>query len=327
MRQAMAQADVGDDVYGEDPTVNRLEAMAAEMLGKEAALFVPSGTMGNLISVLAHCGRGDEVILGDRAHILLNEQGGIAQLGGVHPRTVRNLSDGTLDMDEIRASIRGDDEHYPISRLIALENTHNRCGGRVLSIGYVDAVAAVAHEQGLGLHVDGARIWNASVALGETPARLLQGADSVSACLSKGLAAPVGSVVAGDQDYIRRARRVRKVVGGGMRQAGVIAAAGIVALTAMVDRLSEDHANAKVLARGLQGIDGIEIVPDHVETNIVIFGLTREDMTPRQLADAMATRGVLLHPVGPHALRAVTNCHVSAHDVELALAAFEEVLA
>ncbi len=326
MRRAMAAAEVGDDVYGEDPTVNKLQEMVAEMLGKEAALFVPSGTMGNLASVLTHCGRGDEMILGDQAHIFLYEQGGSAAMGGVHPRTVPNQPDGTLDLAQVEAAIRGDNEHYPISRLIAVENTHNRCGGRVLPVAYMDAVGELAHRHGLKLHVDGARLWNAAVALNVSPARLVQHADSVSVCLSKGLAAPVGSLVAGSRDFITRARRIRKVLGGGMRQAGVLAAAGIVAVTQMVERLADDHANAKRLAQGLAAMDGVEIDPDTVETDIVIFALNRADVTPAQLAAGLRERGVLLSPIGGNRLRAVTNYHVTAADIDRTLVAFAEVL-
>ncbi len=199
MRRAMADALVGDDVYGEDPTVNALEARVAALLGKEAAIYVPSGTMGNLVAVLSHCGRGDEMILGDKAHIFLYERGGSAALGGVQPRTLPNLPDGTLDLDQVADAVRDENDHYPVSRLLALENTHNRCGGRALPISYVDAAGALAHARGLQLHVDGARLWNAAVALGEPPARLVQAADSVSVCFSKGLGAPVGSVLAGSQ--------------------------------------------------------------------------------------------------------------------------------
>ncbi len=326
MRAAMAQAQVGDDVYGEDPTVNRLEALAARMLGMEAALFVPSGTMANLVSVLTHCGRGDEMILGGDAHIFYYELGGSAALGGVHHYAVPNQPDGTLELAAIESAIRGDDDHFPITRLIALENTHNRCGGRVLPVEYMDAVGDLAHERGLRLHVDGARIWNAAAALGVTPARLLQNADSVTACLSKGLAAPVGSVVAGKQDFIRRARRMRKVVGGGMRQAGVIAAAGIVSLTEMVDRLVDDHANARRLAQGLAALDGIEVDLDGVETNLVYFNLVRPDLSAAQLAAALADQGVLLSPIDSQRLRAVTHYQISADDIERTLAAFARVL-
>jgi threonine aldolase len=323
----MAEAEVGDDVYGEDPTVNRLEAMAAEMLGKEAAVYVSSGTMGNLISVLSHCGRGDEMILGDQAHIYLFEQGGSSAMGGVHPRTVPNQPDGTLDLAGVEAAIRGENEHFPVTRLLALENTHNRCGGRALTVAYMDAAGELAHRYGLSLHVDGARLWNAAVALNVSPARLLKHADSVSVCLSKGLAAPVGSIVAGDRAFIRKARRNRKVVGGGMRQAGIIAAAGIVALTEMVERLADDHANAKRLAEGIAHLEGIRVDPAAIETDIVIFELDHPSLTPAQLSASLKQHGVLLNPIGGKRLRAVTNYQVSAEDIEHTITLFERVLA
>jgi threonine aldolase len=326
MRRAMAEAEVGDDVYHEDPTVNRLEALAAEMLGKEAAVLVPSGTMGNLIATLSHCGRGDEVILGDNAHMFFYEQGGMAALGGVHPRPVPNRPDGTIDLAVIEAAIRPDDEHAPITRMVALENTHNRCGGRVLPVAYMDAVGELAHRRGLALHVDGARLWNAAVALGVTPARLVAAADSVSCCLSKGLAAPVGSVVAGSKEFIRRARRNRKVVGGGMRQAGVIAAAGIVALTEMIDRLAEDHANARLLAHGLAQMHGINVAADQVESNMVVVSVTRVGSNAAWLKNALAGQGVLVGAMDERRLRLVLNYHVTASDVEHVLDAFAAAL-
>jgi len=326
MLEAMATAPVGDDVYGEDPTVNRLEALAAEMLGKEAAVFVSSGTMGNLISVLAHCGRGDEMILGDIAHIFLYEQGGSAALGGVHPHPVPTQPDGTLKLSDIEDAIRGDNEHFPITKLIAVENTHNRCGGRALPVEYMDAVGQLAHSHGLQFHVDGARIWNAAVALNISPARLVKEADSISVCLSKGLAAPVGSVVVGSAEFIKKARRMRKIVGGGMRQAGVIAAAGIVAMTEMVERLADDHANARRLAEGLHRLDGVSIDPGSVQTDIVIFQLDREDITPANLSAGLRSHGVLLNPIGGKRLRAVTNYHITEADIDRTLNAFAAVL-
>ena len=254
MRLAMANAVVGDDVLGDDPTVQRLEALAAARLGKEAALFVASGHMGNLVSLLTHCGRGDEIIVGDQAHIFYYEQGSAAVVGGIHPRTVPNQTDGTLALDQIEAAIRGDNVHFPRTRLICLENTHNRCGGPALPAAYVQAVGALARRYGLKLHVDGARVFNAAAALGVEVRELAADADSVSFCLSKGLAAPIGSVVCGSAAFIQQARRNRKLLGGGMRQAGVIAAAGIVALEQMVERLGDDHANAQRLAAGLSQI-------------------------------------------------------------------------
>jgi threonine aldolase len=327
MRKAMAEAEVGDDVYGEDPTVNRLEAMVAEVLGKEAAVFVSSGTMGNLVSVLSHCGRGDEMILGDKSHIFRAEQGGAAALGGIHPHILPTQPDGTLKLDEIAAAVRSENDHYPVTKLICLENTHNSCGGRVLPIAYMDVVGNWAHEHGLQVHVDGARLWNAAVALNVAPARLVQQVDSVNVCLSKGLGAPVGSVVAGSRDFIRRARRNRKIVGGATRQAGVIAAAGIVAITEMVERLADDHANAKRLARGLAQIDGIQVNPDEVETNLVFFALTTSTVNAAQLSAGLAHRGVLMNPSSSTRLRAALNYHISEQDVDHTLTAIQEVLA
>ncbi|OQX60874.1 MAG: low-specificity L-threonine aldolase [Anaerolinea sp. 4484_236] len=238
MREAMATAKVGDDVYKEDPTVNRLEEMSAALLGKEAGLFLPSGTMGNLAAILAHCGRGDEIILGNLAHTFLFEAGGIAALGGVHPHTIPNQPNGTLRLEDIENAIRPDDVHFPTTRLITLENTHNRCGGTPLTAEYTQQVGDLAKKKGLKLHLDGARIFNASAALGVEPAQLSAPADSVTFCLSKGLAAPVGSVLCGSVGFIARARRMRKQLGGGMRQAGIIASAGIVALETVLPQYS-----------------------------------------------------------------------------------------
>ncbi|MGC8781720.1 MAG: low-specificity L-threonine aldolase [Anaerolineae bacterium] len=328
MRRAMAEAEVGDDVFGEDPTVRRLEELAAERMGKEAGLFVASGTMGNLVSLLAQCGRGDEVILGDQAHTYMYEQGGIAALGGIHPRVLKNRPDGTLDPAEIVAAIRDpNNPHFPRTKLIALENTHNRCGGAPLTVEYMRAVGALAREHGLLLHVDGARIFNAAVALGMEARALVADADSVTFCLSKGLAAPVGSVVCGSRAFIAEARRARKVVGGGMRQAGVIAAAGIVALEQMVERLAEDHANAAALAAGLADLPGIQVEEVAVRTNIVYFNVVRPDLTAAQLVARLGERGVRVLPVGPQRIRAVTNYHVTTEDIRAALATFRAVLA
>ncbi|MFN8439906.1 MAG: low-specificity L-threonine aldolase [Caldilineaceae bacterium] len=326
MRRAMAEAEVGDDVYGEDPTVNTLQEMVAAMLGKEAALFVSSGTMGNLTSVLAHCGRGDEVILGDGCHIFIAEQGGSSALGGAVFHPVPTNADGTLNIADIEASIHHDDPHYTTTRLVALENTHNKSGGRVLPPEYVDAVGDFAHSKGLKLHIDGARLWNAAVALGLPPKRLVEKADSVSVCLSKGLAAPVGSVVAGSKEFIKRVYRARKVVGGAQRQAGIVAAAGIVAVTEMVDRLAEDHANAKLLANGLASMDGIAIDAKNVETNLVFFEVQKADLTPAQLSLELADQGIRINPTGGRRMRAVTNYHVTASDIERVLDSVEGVL-
>ncbi|MBW1841204.1 MAG: low-specificity L-threonine aldolase, partial [Deltaproteobacteria bacterium] len=312
MRQAMADADVGDDVFGEDPTVNRLEEMAAERLGKAAALFVASGTMANLVCQLTHCGRGDEIILGDQSHAFFYEQGGSAALGGIHPRTVPNQPDGRLAIPDIESAIRIDNVHFPRSRLIILENTHNRCDGSPLDTAYMHTVGELARRHGLKMHVDGARLFNAAVALSVEAGDLVAGADSVSICLSKGLAAPVGSLVCGSSEFVAEARRTRKVLGGGMRQAGVIAAAGIVALNEMVGRLADDHANAKQLAKGLADLDGLSIDLDCVRTNIVFFETTGEDMTAEILSEKLDAEGVRILPTSQTRLRAVTNYHVTS---------------
>ena len=326
MRRVMADAEVGDDVFGDDPTVKRLEEMAADRLGKEAALFVASGTMGNLVSLLAQCGRGDEVIVGDQAHTYLYEQGGMAALGGILPRVLPNGPDGTLDLGEVAAAVRADNVHYARTRLVAVENTHNRCGGVALRPEYMRALGRVAREHALRVHVDGARIFNAAVALGVDVKELVADADSVTFCLSKGLAAPVGSVVCGDRTFIAEARRARKVVGGGMRQAGVIAVAGIVALEQMVDRLAEDHANAAALAAGLADMPGIEVEEAPVRTDIVYFRVSRPGLDAAGLAARLEALGVRVYAVGPARVRAVTNYHVTLEDIGTVLAAFRGVL-
>jgi threonine aldolase len=322
MRRAMAGAPLGDDVYGEDPSVNRLEALAAELLGKEAALFVPSGTMGNLICLLGHCGRGEEYIVGDKQHTYLYEAGGSAAVGSIHPQVLPSNDDGTLDLDRLEAAIRGDNVHYPRTRLIALENTHNRTGGRVLQPEYIRQVRAIAEHHGLNLHCDGARIWNAAVALGEDPATLARPFDSLSVCLSKGLAAPVGSLVVGSPDFIAQARRSRKVLGGGMRQAGVIAAAGIVALTEMIERLAEDHANAQRLAAGLTSL-GYRVTHP-VETNIIIFE-PPDQRHPADLTARWREQGLLISAVSRGVFRAVTHYGIEAEAIEQVLKILAEV--
>ncbi|HHP7234627.1 MAG TPA: low-specificity L-threonine aldolase [Desulfobacterales bacterium] len=326
MRRAMAAAEVGDDVFGEDPSINRLEAMAAERLGKEAGLFVSSGTMGNLVCQLTHCGRGDEMILGDQAHIFYYEQGGSAALGGIHPHIVVNLPDGRLDPAAIEAAVRPDNVHFPRSRLIVLENTHNRCNGTPLTPEYLQQVGALARKYDLKLHIDGARLFNAAVALDVSAADLAAEADSVSICLSKGLAAPVGSVVCGSRAFVEQARRNRKILGGGMRQAGVLAAAGIVALTEMTGRLAEDHANARRLAEGLAELDGIGIDPAAMPTNLVFFEIDSARMSAADLVARLERAGVRVLASGPHRLRAVTHYQVTTADIDAALKRFAKVL-
>ena len=326
MRQAMGEAQVGDDVFSEDPTINRLEEMAAERLGKEAALFVASGTMANLVSLLAHCGRGDEIILGSYAHTFMSEQGGSAALAGIHPRTLPNQPDGKLDLDDINVAIRGDNIHFPRTRLIILENTHNGCNGYPLDANYMQAVSQIARHHKLKIHVDGARIFNAAVALNVKPKDLVAVTDSVSFCLSKGLGAPVGSLICGAQDFINEARRARKIVGGGMRQAGVLAAAGIVALNEMIDRLADDHANARKLAEGLANMEGVDVDPNRIKTNIVYFEITRENLTAFELESRLNEKGIKILAFGPRRLRAVTHYHISSEDIDIALDGFSEIL-
>jgi threonine aldolase len=324
MREAMCRAEVGDDVFGEDPTVNRLEAMAAERLGKEAALLVASGTMGNLVALLTHCGRGDEVILGNCSHTYLFEQGGMAALGGIMPRPIPNQADGTLRQEDVAGAIRGDDVHFPRTRLVCLENTHNMCNGSPLAAAYTAQVARLAHERGLQVHLDGARIFNAAAALETDPRELVREVDSVMFCLSKGLCAPVGSLLCGSAGFVANARRARKIVGGGMRQAGIIAAAGIVALEQMTDRLAEDHRRAKRLAEGLAEIPGIAVEP--VATNILFFRLMDETKTPEEIVSGLAERGILLLGRVEGNFRAVTHYWIDDADVESTVAAMQEIM-
>ncbi len=326
MREAICRAELGDDVFGEDPTVNRLERMAAQRVGKESALLVVSGTMGNLVSILARCGRGEEIILGDVSHTFLYEAGGISALGGIHPHTVRNQPDGTVRLEDIEAAIRADNVHFPRTRLICLENTHNRCGGAALSAEYMEAVAALARRHQLGVHLDGARVFNAAVALGVDVKELTQHVETLTFCLSKGLAAPVGSVICGPEEFIAEARRIRKVVGGGMRQAGVIAAAGIVALDEMIDRIREDHENAARLARGINEIDGLSIDLARVQTNIVYFDVADDQKPAEEILARLASKGVKILKLGPRRFRAVTHYGITSAEIDRAVSALAEVM-
>ncbi|MFP3898817.1 MAG: low-specificity L-threonine aldolase [Dehalococcoidia bacterium] len=324
MRRSIFEAEVGDDVYGEDPTVNSLEMMSAARMGKEAALLVTSGTQGNLVATLTHCKRGDEIIVGDEAHMFWYEVGGAAALGGVNIRTIPNDKVGCLNPENIERAIRNRDIHYPETTLLCLENTHNRCGGTVLTAEYTDEICNLAHTRGLDVHLDGARIFNAAIALGVPATALARNADSVSFCLSKGLGAPVGSVICGSKDFIERARKVRKMLGGGMRQAGIIAAAGIVALQTMVDRLAEDHANAGRLAQGLARIRGIALAQDSVPTNIVMFELSPE-LPLGEFMKGLEQAGVKIGLRNGRPFRAVTHYMVSPSDIDEALTRIETV--
>lgn len=331
MRAAMASAEVDDDVLGYDPTAQRLEAEIAKIMGKEAGLFVPSGTMGNLISVLTHCPiRGSEVILGDYSHIHIYENGGISTLGGVHPRTIRNNDDGTMDLDLIEAAIRdpGFEICFPTTRLICLENSHAHSGGRCISAEYTDKVGEIAKKYGLKLHIDGARIFNASAALGVPPSRLVQAADSVSVCLSKGLGAPVGSVIVGSKSFIDRARILRKTLGGGMRQIGVLCAAALVGYQENVSKLKGDHKKAKFLAEGLNKISGLKVDMATVETNIVFCDILKgANKTEMEMCKILAEHGVLVLSEGPQRIRFVIHHQISDTDVQYALSCVQRAVA
>jgi len=331
MRQAMASAEVGDDVFGDDPTVNRLEALAAEMTGKEAAVFVASGTMGNLASLLAHAGRGRDVILGDESHIYHYENGGASALGGLVFRPVRTSADGTLPLDALRAAIHLPAHnyhfyHYTRPGVICLENTHNRCGGRIVPSEYFAEVAAIAAEHRLPVHLDGARLFNAAVATGRPVTDWTRHVSSVQLCLSKGLSAPVGSLICGSAAFVDEARRMRKILGGGMRQAGVIAAPGIIALTEMVGRLADDHRHARILADGVAALPGVVLDPPDVDTNIVVFrmpGVTAAEA----YVDALEREGVLVSNFGGGRLRVVTHDGISEADCFAAVEVMKRVWA
>ena len=326
MREAMAEAEVGDDVYMDDPTVNALQEKAASMLGKEDSLFVPSGTMGNLLALLVHCQRGDEAIVGDKSHIYMNEAGGMAALGGIHPHPVKNQADGTLALEDIRASIQFEDVHHTISRLICIENTQNVCGGIPLTAEYTAQVGKLAKENNLLFHIDGARIFNAAAALNVDVKDLTAPADSVMFCLSKGLVAPVGSMLVGTKKFINRARHLRKMLGGGMRQAGVLAAAGLISLEKMIGRLGQDHERAKNLFEGLKQVKGLKLEASPA-SNMIYFDLAdRITLTENQIIEEMKKYDVLVDWAGPRRFRLVTHYWVDDAGVEKAIKGFAEVL-
>jgi threonine aldolase len=322
MREAIFRAELGDDVFNEDPTVNLFEAEAARRVGARAALLVPTGTMANLVSLLSHCPRGSEVILGNRSHIFLNEAGGLAAVGGLHPWPLQNQPDGTMKPDEIEAAIRGENIHHPLTMLICLESTHNRCSGAPLTTAYLREVRDLADEHALRVHLDGARIFNAAVALGEEVSEFMEYVDSMSFCLSKGLAAPAGSVVCGSRAFIEKARRNRKMLGGGMRQAGILAAAGLVALEQQVDRLEEDHDNARLLAEGIDRIQGLNLEQVERRTNIVYFDVTDADGFEEKVLE----KGIRIMRSGPSRFRMVTHSGIERSHIEKTLAVFEDAV-
>lgn len=325
MRQAMVNADLGDDVFQEDPTVNQLESQAAEIMEKEAAILVPSGTMGNLASLLAHCDRGTELILGDKSHTFMYEAGGVSSFGGIHSRQLKNNDDGTIDLDAIKSAIRVENDHFPQTSAISLENTHNMCFGAPLSMEFISAVADIVRENGLKLHIDGARIFNAAVALDRDVRELVKNADSVTFCLSKGLSAPVGSVVCGDADFISKVRRNRKALGGGMRQSGIIAAAGIMALKSMITQIKVDHENARQLAEGIASIDGFTIDLNKVTTNIIYFEIDSEKITGSELVSKMEEKGIKFFETNLNRFRLVTHNGITSTDINQTLSCFKEI--
>jgi threonine aldolase len=325
MRRAMFAAVVGDDVFGEDPTVNSLQEKAAQMLGKEAALFVASGTMANQLSIKAHTQPGDEVIIEASGHAMNFEGGAGAVLSGVQFCGIPG-NRGIFDVAQVEAAIRIEDVHFPVSRLVVVENTHNRGGGSVFPLSKIRQIRELATRRGLRMHMDGARLWNACVATGTSPAEYAAPFDSVSVCLSKGLGCPVGSLVLGPKDFIKRVHRFRKMVGGGMRQAGFLAAAGIYAFDHHIDRLEEDHRKAKKLAQGLANIKNVLINPAEVESNILFFDVSRAERTAQEVAAALRKEGVLVHPTAKTRIRCVTHLDVSFTDIDRALKAIEGVM-
>lgn len=328
MREAIARAELGDDVYGEDPTVNRLQEMAASMMGKEAGLLVASGTMGNLIALLAHCPRGTKAIVGGQSHTYCYEAGGASALGGIMLTPIPNTDGGELDMDELGSEVAApSDDHFAQPSLVVLENTHNRCGGSPIKLSHAAEVRELADRRSLAMHLDGARIFNAAIALETSAKEIASYADSVTFCLSKGLACPVGSVLCGSKDFIARAHRIRKLLGGGMRQAGIIAAAGIVALNTMVDRLAEDHQNARALAQGFGLVAGINIRPVRQRTNMVHFDVEGDDGAARRFAKALKDRDVLISGREGSAFRAVTHYGITRDDINRAVSAASEAAA
>jgi threonine aldolase len=319
MRRAMAQAEVGDDVYEEDPTINRLQELAAGIMGKEAALFVPTGTMGNLVAILAHCERGEEILLGDNSHVFYYEAGGASVVGGLVYHTLPNDRFGMIDPATVEAAIRTPDIHFAPTGLLCLENTHNRAGGTVLSKEQLDELCHVAQQRNVPVHLDGARIFNAATHLELPVDKLVENLDSVQFCLSKGLAAPAGSVVAGKKSFIAKARKMRKMLGGGMRQAGVLAAAGIIALTEMTQRLEEDHYNARRFAQSLAWIEGFDVDLETVQTNIVAVNLSEKTGTANEWITKLKANGVLVGASGPRRLRFVFHNDVDRTDLEKTL--------
>tara|TARA_B100000212_G_scaffold256518_1_gene196814 strand:- start:748 stop:1785 length:1038 start_codon:yes stop_codon:yes gene_type:complete len=326
MRNAISKSLLGDDVFGEDPTVNEIEKKAAQIMGKESALLVPSGTMGNLISILSHCDRGTEIILGHKSHTFVYEGGGISSVGGIHSRQLLNDDIGIIDLEDIKYAVRDDNVHYPKTSAISLENTHNMCFGSPIGPNYIKSVSDIAKENNLKLHVDGARIFNAAVSLNIDVKDLVKNVDSVTFCLSKGLAAPIGSVVCGSKKFIDKARRHRKVLGGGMRQAGIIAAAGLISLSDYTIQIKKDHNNAKVLAEGLNDIKSLSVQLDYIKTNIIFFKLESDKITAQSLVNSMNSKGIKFFETSPNRFRLVTHYGITKKDIYKTLIEFDKCL-
>ncbi len=324
MREAMAKAEVGDDVYGDDPTVNRLEKIAAEIIGKEAALFVPSGTFGNQLAILTHTKRGDEIIVEENCHIVMHEVGASAVIAGVQLRTVRGKN-GTMDPEDVKKAIRDNDIHFPNTGLICVENAHS--SGAVVSIGNFKDIKEIANEANVPVHLDGARIFNAAYALNVDVKEITKYVDSVMFCLSKGLAAPIGSILAGDKEFIEKARKNRKLMGGGLRQAGIIAAAGIIALEKMVRRIDKDHKNSKYLAKGLSEINGIEVKFDRNDINMVFFKLPNNIINEDKFIKGLLKKNIKINGMEDGEYRFVTNKDVTREDIEFVLEEIKKLIA
>ena len=326
MRDAISNSLLGDDVFGEDPTVNEIEQKAAQIMGKESALLVPSGTMGNLVSILSHCERGTEIILGHKSHTFIYEGGGISSVGGIHSRQLLNDDFGIINLDDIKQAVRDDNVHYPKTSAISLENTHNMCFGSPIEPNYIKSVSVIAKENNLKLHVDGARIFNAAVSLNIDVKDLVKNVDSITFCLSKGLAAPIGSVVCGSKKFIDKARRHRKVLGGGMRQAGIIAAAGLISLDDCIMQIKKDHNNAKVLAEGLNKIKGLSVQLNLIQTNIIYFKLESDEITAQALVESMNSKGIKFFETSPNRFRLVTHYGITKKDIYKTLIEFDKCL-
>ncbi|HHT50010.1 MAG TPA: low-specificity L-threonine aldolase [Eubacteriaceae bacterium] len=325
MRKAMYKAEVGDDVYRDDPTIIELEYKAAKKLGKEAALFVPSGTMGNQVAVLTHTQRGEEIILEENSHIFINEVGGIAILAGVQAKTLKGVS-GALNVNDVENAIREEDIHYPKTSLICIENTHNKAGGKVIPIENMKSIYELGKKHSIPIHLDGARIFNASTYLNVDVKEIAQFADSINFCLSKGLCAPIGSVLVGSNEFINKARKNRKLLGGGMRQAGILAAAGIIALDEMTLRLQEDHENAKNLAEGLAEIPGIHLDVEGVQTNIIMVDVSGMGINGNQLADSLKKYNILINGSKDGNIRLVTHAYINKDDIDKVLKSFKNLI-